>query len=90
MSENWTENPKLAHLDQEKLNLLSQLASEGSHKSASELLPFLISASKGSRGQRLSFSEEDIELLLEVLTSGKSPQETARLKKIIALAKSIR
>jgi hypothetical protein len=83
------ENPKLSGLDKDKLQLLQKIAEQGTGKSPSELLPFLLGYIRSDKNKALSFSQAEISLLLEVLKSGKSPEEVQRMEKIIALAKNL-
>jgi hypothetical protein len=83
------ENPKLSGLDKDKLQLLQKLAEQGAGKSPSELLPFLLGSIRSDKNKALSFSQAEISLLLEVLKSGKSPEEVQRIEKIISLAKNL-
>jgi hypothetical protein len=82
-------NPKLSGLDQDKLKLLQKIAEQGTGKSPSELLPFLLGSIRSDKTKALSFSQAEISLILEVLKSGKSPEEVQRMEKIIALAKNL-
>ena len=41
MNDDWRNNPKLAGMDRSKLDMLQNLASQGSSKGANEMLPFL-------------------------------------------------
>ena len=61
--DDWMINPKLKNLDPAKLAMLSSLATEGSKKSRSEMMPFLMSLmnNKGSNG--IDFSGEEQNLL---------------------------
>ena len=52
MDQDWKNNPKLAGLDQNKLRMLQNLADQGSQKSASDMLPFLLSAANQGKKQR--------------------------------------
>ena len=42
MNDDWRNNPKLAGMDRSKLDMLQNLASQGSSKGANEMLPFLM------------------------------------------------
>ena len=52
MNDDWRNNPKLAGMDRSKLDMLQNLASQGSSKGANEMLPFLMSAAaQGKKGR---------------------------------------
>ncbi|MDY4692552.1 MAG: hypothetical protein SO401_03145 [Blautia sp.] len=90
MSEDWRDNPKLAGIDQSKLDMLQSLAQQGSTKNASDLLPFLMGAAARGKKGGLKFSPEEISTIIEVIKMGKSPEEVQKLDKVISLMKMIR
>ena len=90
MNENWTDDPRLQSIDKGKLDLLQSLAMQGQGKNPSELLSFLMNAAAQGKNNGLRFSGEEISAVLEVLKTGKSPEETARLDRIVNLMKMIR
>ena len=90
MDTNWQNNPKLAGMDKSKLEMLQNLAEQGTGKNASDMLPFLMDAASRGKGNGLNFSSNEISAVLEVLKMGKSPQEVARINKMISLFKMMR
>ena len=83
ISEDWKDNPKLNGMDKSKLDLLQSLAEQGNGKSASDMLPFLMNAASRGKNQGLNFSSQEISTIIEVLKMGKSPQEAAKLDRIV-------
>ena len=90
MSEDWKNDPLLAGVDPQKLNLLQELANQGSSKSASELLPFIMGAAAQGKKGGLKFQPDEISRIIEVLKAGKSPEEVQRLDKVISLMRMVR
>ena len=90
MNENWQDNPKLAGMDRSKLDMLQQLAQQGSGKSPSDLLPFIMNAASQGKNAGLYFSNNEINTIIEVLKTGKSPQERAKLDKVVNLMKMMK
>ncbi|MCI6006446.1 MAG: hypothetical protein SOY73_12555 [Blautia sp.] len=90
VSEDWKDNPRLKGMDKSKLDILQNLAEQGNGKSASDMLPFLMSAAAQGKNKGLNFSSQEISTIIEVLKMGKSPQEAARLDRIVNLMKMIR
>lgn len=90
MNDDWKQNPRLANMDKSKLDMLQSLAEQGSGKSASDMLPFLMSAAAQGKNNGLNFSQGEISAVLEVLKMGKSPQEAAKIDRIVSLMKMIR
>lgn len=90
MNEDWKSNPKLADMDQNKLRMLQSLAEQGNGKSAADMLPFLMNAAAQGKNNGLNFSSNEVSTILEVLKMGKSPEEAAKLDRIVSLMKMIR
>ena len=90
MDTSWQNNPKLADMDKNKLEMLQNLAEQGTGKNASDMLPFFMNAATQGKNSGLRFSSEEISTVLEVLKMGKSPQEAAKLDRIVSLMRMIR
>lgn len=83
----WVDHPGLAGMDPAKLAMLNSFAQQGSGKSPQELLPLLMAAASQSRAKGTRFSREEMDAIIQVLKAGKSPEETARMDKIIQMMK---
>lgn len=83
----WTKDPSLAGLDPAKLAMLNSFAQQGVGKNPQELLPLLMAAASQSRAKGTRFSREEMDAIIQVLKAGKSPEETARMDKIIQMMK---
>lgn len=90
MDNNWQNDPKLANMDKSKLEMLQKLAEQGAGRNASDMLPFLMNAAAQGKNSGLNFSSDEISAVLEVLKMGKSPQEAAKLDRIVSLMRMIR
>ena len=86
----WRNNPKLAGMDRSKLDMLQNLASQGSSKGANEMLPFLMNAAAQGKKGGLKFNADEISAIIEVLKMGKSPAEAQKLDKVVNLMKMMR
>ena len=89
-NEDWKKDPKLEDIDAAKLDMLQKLAEKGSGKSASDMLTFLMTAAASGKKNGLNFSQNEISAILEVMKTGKSPQEIAKIDKIVNLMRMIR
>lgn len=87
MPQDWKDNPDLSGIDPNKLLLLQQLAEQGQNKNMQEMLPFLMNAAMQGKKSGLKFSESEISSILGVLKTGKSPEECAKVDKIVSLLK---
>lgn len=89
MSDDWRNNPRLAGMDQSKLDMLQNLAQQGSTKGVNDMLPFLMGAAAQGKKGGLKFNANEISTIIEVLKMGKSPEEIQKLDKIVNLMKMI-
>lgn len=85
----WTKDPSLAGMDPAKLAMLNSFAQQSSGKNPQELLPLLMAAASRNRSNGTKFSNAEVETIIEVLKTGKSPEETARMDRIIQMMKML-
>lgn len=90
MNDDWRNNPRLAGMDRSKLDMLQNLAAQGSNKEANDMLPFLMNAAAQGKKGGLNFNANEISTIIEVLKMGKSPQEAQKLDKIVNLMKMMK
>lgn len=90
MGEDWRNNPGLSGIDKSKLDMLQGLAQQGLGKSPSDMLPFIMQAAAQGKRAGLNFNDKEISTIIEVLKMGKSPQEAAKLDKVVSLMKMIK
>ena len=76
-------------MDQSKLDMLQNLAQQGSTKGINDMLPFLMGAAAQGKKGGLKFNANEISTIIEVLKMGKSPEEIQRLDRIVNLMKMI-
>lgn len=86
----WTQNPNLKGIDPAKLSMLQTLATQGSGKNQNELLPFLMAAASNSKKNGMQFTPQEMNLIIEVLKSGKSPEETARMDQMLNMMRMMK
>lgn len=87
MSQDWMKDPSLSGIDPAKMALLQSFINQGSGKSQNEIVSVLMAAANSSRAKGLQFSPQEMELIIRVLKAGKSPQEIARMDKMLSLMK---
>lgn len=85
----WMNHPSLKNIDPAKLQMLTALAEQGKGRSQKELLPFLMAAASQSRTNHSTFSNEETELILNVLKQGRSPEEIARIDQMTGLMRQM-
>lgn len=86
----WMNHPSLKNIDAAKMQMLMTLANQGKGKSQKELLPFLMAAASQSKASGNSFTNEETNLILEVLKQGKSPEESAKIDQMVSLVQKMK
>ena len=90
MAQEWMNDPTLAGIDPAKMAMLNSLVQQGSKKNQNEMLAFLMSAAANSKRNGLQFSPGEMDMIAKVLKKGKSPQETAKMDRMLSMMKMLR
>ncbi|MGI6006280.1 MAG: hypothetical protein ACOX8E_02165 [Ruminococcus sp.] len=90
MDQNWMNHPNLASIDAAKLQMLQSLVSQGKGKGQQDLMPFLMMAMRQTKKSGVSFTPEEMNMIIEVMKAGKSPEETAQMDKMLNLLKMMK
>ena len=90
MAQEWMNDPTLAGIDPAKMALLNSLVQQGSKKNQNEMLAFLMSAAANSKRNGLQFSPGEMHMIAKALKKGKSPQETAKMDRMLSMMKMLR
>ncbi len=85
MQNNWMKDEALKGIDPYKLEFLQALMFESNGLKKEQLLPFLMAVAKKGREKSVSFSEEEISRIVAVLRKEASPEEAAKIEKIMAM-----
>ena len=86
----WINHPAMKNLDARKLAILIDLMNEADGKPTEKALPLLVKTNAKMKSQGLSFTPEETDLLVEILTkdmSAADKQKVEMLKKMIAKKK---
>ena len=89
MPEDWMKSANVDGIDPLKLQMLDSIASQGSQKGMSELLPFLMSSLSNTqkKSKNFSFTSKEMNCIIEALKQNKTPEETARIERMLQLVK---
>lgn len=85
---NWLDDPAVAHIDKSKLDFLQMLVFESNGLSKEQMLPFLMAVAKRSKENKISFTEEEIETIIETLKKHSTPEDLEKMNKMISLYRS--
>ena len=81
----WMKDPALMGIDKAKLDFLQMMVFEGKKLSPKELLPFLMNIAKREKDKSVSFSKEEMDLIIAVVKKHSTEEEIARMDKIAKL-----
>jgi hypothetical protein len=84
-SNQWYNNDALKGIDVKKMMLLQELLGNTKGRSANEMLPLLMAASKKANSKGLSFTKEEIKIIVSVLEKDMTPQEREKTSKILSI-----
>lgn len=84
--DNWKNDPRLKKMDPGRIALLMDFAKELSEAPQNDKMNCFISINKRAVAQKMTFSEDERDLLLSVLTEQMSPEEKKKVTLIQTLA----
>ncbi len=78
----WMNHPAMKNIDARKLAILVDLANEAEGKAADKALPLIIKANAQLKAMGLTFSNEEADLMVDILTKDMSPNEKQKVDMI--------
>ncbi|HIX16215.1 MAG TPA: hypothetical protein H9740_10940 [Candidatus Hungatella pullicola] len=89
MNNNWKQDPRLNSMDPNKIALLSEFAKKVETAPKNQLIQTLLALNLEAREKNVSFSDQETELLLSILSAGMSPAERKRMDTLKMISKSL-
>ncbi|MDF2610782.1 MAG: hypothetical protein K0R92_2256 [Lachnospiraceae bacterium] len=84
----WINHPAMKNIDARKLGILVELVNESEGKPVEKLLPILISANAKLKATGLSFSGDETEMIMEILTKDLSEADKNKLEMVKKMIKN--
>ena len=81
----WKQDERLKNIAPEKLQLLEKLASGIQGKSPKEAMPLLMAALSTAKAKGLSFTTEEMDLIIELFKKSASKEEAERIDKLLRI-----
>ncbi|MDO4332148.1 MAG: hypothetical protein Q4C58_05600 [Eubacteriales bacterium] len=81
----WMEEPSVRDIPKEKLDFLQKLVFESKTLSQKELLPFLMALAQRSKEEKISFSQEEMNAIIEAIKKYSTPDEIAKINQLMKL-----
>lgn len=85
MTNEWMKDESLKDIEPYKLEFLQALVFESSSLRKEQLLPFFMAVAKRGQEKNVSFSDEEISAIIAVLKKQATPDELAKMDKILAM-----
>lgn len=76
------QDPRLANVHPLKLQILKQLAGSSSQKTIEQMLPDMIKLNSELGKRNLSFTKNEREILMDILTEQASPEDKRKIAMI--------
>ena len=84
-NQDWMKDQRIAHIDPEKINFLQKLVFEMQKLADKEKLPFLMALATSSRKKNISFSEDEVSQIIEVIKEYSNEEDIAKMNKILTM-----
>lgn len=81
----WMQEPAVRNIPKEKLDFLQKLVFESKKLSQKELLPFLMALAQRSKEEHISFSQEEMNAIIEAIRKYSTPEEIAKMNQLMKL-----
>ena len=81
----WLDDPDVAHIEKSKLDFLQMLVFESNGLSKEQMLPFLMAVAKRGKDKNISFTEEEMNTIIQTLRKYASTEEIDKMNKMTAI-----
>ncbi|MGN0132817.1 MAG: hypothetical protein ACI4AA_10285 [Lachnospiraceae bacterium] len=78
-NQEWMHDASLKNIDPSKLDFLQKLVFEINNLNDKEKLPFLLALANRARKENISFSNEEVTTIIEVLKKHSTPEEVRKM-----------
>ena len=78
-------NPALRGMDPVKLNFIMNFAQKNKPANMKDAMPFLLANMNQAKKENIQFSNSEVQLIAEILTKDFSPEEKAKVKRIMSM-----
>lgn len=81
----WMQDASVQNIPEEKLDFLQKLVFESAGLSRKELLPFLMALAQRSKNARISFTDAEMNAVIEGVRKYSTPEELKKTDQILKL-----
>ena len=87
MTNNWMDDPAIAHIDKAKLDFLQSLVFESQSLTKEQMLPFFMSVAKKAMDSHIAFSSEEVETITSTIRRYSTQEDLDKIDKLEKLMK---
>lgn len=81
----WMQDPALINIPIQKLQFLQNMLFESKKHSGKEMLPFFMSLALKAKSQNISYSQDEIDIIIPVLKKFASEDEINKMNQVIKI-----
>ena len=84
----WMEDIRISDIPKVKLDFLQKIFFESKNLTQKEQLPFFMALAGRAKRDNISFSQDEINLIMDVIKDHSSPEEVAKINQTVKLFKN--
>ena len=84
----WMTDPRVNSIPKVKLDFLQKIFFESKNLKQKEQLPFFMALAARAKKEQISFSQEEIDIILEVIKEHSSPEDVQKINQTIRMFQS--
>ena len=82
---NWMDDERISSIPKNKLDFLQKIFFESKSLTQKEQLPFFIALAGRAKKESISFTQDEINLILEVIKEHSSPEDLQKINQTIKM-----
>lgn len=83
----WINDPSLRNIDKNKIEFLLLLLNQSGKLKQSDMMPFMLAISAKAKNKNISFTQDEISAIVNVVKKNSSTEELERINKVLQLTK---
>jgi len=84
----WMNDARISDIPKAKLDFLQKIFFESKNLTQKEQLPFFMALAGRAKKDNISFSQDEINLIMDVIKDHSSPEEVAKINQTVKLFKN--
>lgn len=85
MNANWMQDSELSNISKDKLMLINSFLTDTSKMNQKEMMMFIMNVMKKCKQQNITFSKEEMEQIMAVVRKHATPDEIAKIDKVMKM-----